>query len=864
MEFLCRLDSKSKKVLLTSFFAFYILAVFLKPFPLDSLPSPANSEKILNRIKYSLEGEWHFRQVGKETWYKAQTPGCVHTDLMDNGLIPDPFYRDNEIKVQWVEKEDWEYRKEFELPEKLLERNHIELVAKGLDTFTQVFLNGEKIAKTDNMFRGWRFDVKPFLKKGKNELKIYFESAVNKEKLLEEKLPYKLPGNSPHVRKAPYHFGWDWGPRLVTCGIWRPVYLEAWDKAFINELEIVQEFKIKDEVTIHIKPGMISDENQKFKIKVSVSGKKQIFTKSLSTFLKRGLNAREIPLKIKNPNLWWPNGLGEQNLYLVKVELFKGNQLLDSESKRIGIRTLVLEQKDDRWGKSFQFVVNRIPFFAKGGNWIPSDSFAPRVTRQKYEKLLRSCAEAKMNMLRVWGGGYYESPEFYDLCDELGLAIWQDFMFACALFPGGGEFLENVKNEADYVIKELRHHPSLALWCGNNECEEGWFHWGWKLQYPAKVWEDYEKIFHQILPDKVKELDPQRAYWPSSPHSEKIGDPRSPDSGDMHYWGIWHGKEPFEEYRKKFHRFFSEFGFQSFPLIETVKKYTLPQEWNIASPVMELHQKHPEGNRLILHYMLDHYRMPKDFESLLWLSEVLQAEGMKIGVEHFRSQMPCIMGSLYWQINDCWPVASWSGMDYYGNWKALHYYAKRFYNPILIAPVAHENNLNVYCLSDLTKPEKADFSWAVYTYDGEILSREKTTIQIGPGQSKIILTKSLEQLKNNFSDDKIYFYCELAQADKILSSNIYHFSKLKRVDLPQPEIKSEVTLQGNNIKIILEAAGFAKNVYLYAPEVKGRFSDNFFDIIPGKKYVLEFHPEGQPGLNQFKSNLHIISLRDSY
>lgn len=845
---------------------FYSLVTFLfsslhffaeGPFIFSEQSSEKNS-----LVRFSLDGEWQFKKAGEEKWHPARVPGCVHTDLLDTGLIPDPFYRDNETKVQWIEKEDWEYRREFDLAGDIVTRGNVELVAKGLDTFAKIFINGEKIAETDNMFRGWRFEIKPFLRAGKNEVRILFESPVKRAKFLEEKLPYTLPGGSPHLRKAPYHFGWDWGPRLVTSGIWRSIGVEAWSGARIEELGIRQDFVEKNKVNLKLEITILADKEESAEIKAVVQGKKKFF-KSEKILLNKGKNSKEISFGIDNPDLWWPAGMGEQNLYRITVELYRKGELGDSLSKRIGIRKLVLEQKDDGWGKSFRFAANGVPFFAKGGNWIPADSFPSRVPRQKYETLLSDCVEAEMNMLRVWGGGVYESSVFYDLCDELGIVVWQDFMFACAMFPGDERFLENVRKEAEYVVKELKHHPCLALWCGNNECEEGWFHWGWKSSLPAEVWEDYEKIFHQILPEAVRAYDPDRAYWPSSPHSEKVGDPRSDKSGDMHYWGIWHGKEPFKEYRKKFHRFMSEFGFQSFPLLETVKTFTLPEDWNITSPVMEHHQKHPEGNRLILQYMLDHYRLPKDFESLLWLSQVLQAEGMKTGVEHFRSRMPRIMGALYWQINDCWPVASWSGTDYFGKWKALHYYARRFYSPVLVAPVDDGKALNVYAISDRLGPVEAELRWAVLAYDGKLAGEGKSSLRLEPGESRIIFSQGLDELRKNYPGEEVFFTCELVEGNKSLSSNIFHFSELKRVSLPQPEIKREVSFDGKKIVVALVSRNFAKDVTLSAPGFKGRFSDNFFDMIPDKRYEVFFLTDGDVNAGLFEEALRIKSLRDS-
>jgi beta-mannosidase len=779
------------------------------------------------------------------------------------GLIPDPFYRDNELRVQWVEKEDWEYRKELKIPANVSSKAHIELVAQGLDTFAMVFLNGQKVGEADNMFRAWRFDIKPFLRAGLNELLIRFDSPVRRAQALEASLPYKLPGGSPHVRKAPYHFGWDWGPRLVTSGIWRPLSIEAWESPRLGEVEITQEFVDRNRFLLRTKTEVLADRGQEVAVKASIQGKKP-FTHSETIRLKPGSNFNEKSFNIINPDLWWPAGMGPQNLTTVRIDLYQRGRLLDTTKKSIGFRTLALEQKDDEWGKSFTFVVNGVPFFAKGGNWIPADSFPPRVSREKYEALLRDCVAANMNMIRVWGGGIYESPDFYDLCDELGLVVWQDFMFACAMFPGSEAFLRSVEAEAERVIRELRHRPALALWCGNNECEEGWFHWGWKDELPASVWTDYEKIFHELLPRLVERLDPGRAYWPSSPHSEKVGDPRSELSGDMHYWGIWHGQEPFSEYRKKFHRFYTEFGFQSFPRLETVETFTLPQDRNIASPVMEQHQKHPEGNRLILLYLLDYYRLPKDFASLLWLSQVLQAEGMKTAVEHFRSQMPRTMGALYWQLDDCWPVASWSSLDYTGGWKALHHYARRFYNPVLIVPVEEEKGLKIYAVSDLDQPLDAELHLGVYTYDGTTVQEGKTPLRLDPRASRLVVGKPLEEVMNGHPREQLYLYCELKKGETTLSSNVLHFSALKRVDLPQPEIRAEVLARDGRLLVRLQTSKFAKDVYLSAAGIQGQFSDNFFDLVPGRSLEVQFIPDEMPGAEEFKAALKIISLKDTY
>ena len=816
------------------------------------------------RTEISLDGSWEFRQAETTDWASAVVPGCVHLDLMRLGLVPDPYDRDNENKVQWVEKEDWEYRKVFEVSPALHQRPHVELVCRGLDTFARLTLNGRPLGETNNMFRVWRFDLKPHLQLGRNELRILFFSPVRKGQSLEKALTYRLPGNAPHVRKAPYHFGWDWGPRLATSGIWRSIRLEAWQGARIESLQVFQDALDPKLASLRLKAEILADSNLSARGELSLLGANgRRLARSLR--LQAGRNTVEFPLRISNPRLWWPAGMGEQPLYTFRLDLRRGNTLLDSSSLRTGLRTLTLEQNADEWGTSFAFKANGLLFFAKGGNWIPADALLPRLSRQKYERLLRDFRVAHMNMVRVWGGGVYESPDFYDLCDELGLVVWQDFMFACQMVPGDREFLENVRAEAAGIITELRHHPSIALWCGNNECEEGWFHWGWKESLPSAVWEDYQKVFDEILPGAVKALDPARPYWPSSPHSLTPGAPRSAESGDMHYWGVWHGREPVDQYQKVFHRFLSEFGFQSFPLLATVKAFARPEDWNVASPVMENHQKNAAGNQLILFYMLDHFRLPKDFESLLWLSQVLQAEGMKLAVEHFRSQRPRIMGALYWPLNDCWPVASWSGIDYFGRWKALQYYARRFFSPCLVAPIARDGRLDVFLISDLQKSLEAQLDWSLRTYGGQVITGQNSKARLEPGTSKVAISKTLEEWKAGLPDEKAYLTFELRGGAEILSSNTYYFSQLKKVALPDPEITFSLETEADGAPAVrLTARRFAKDVYLEAAGLEGRFTDNFFDLWPGKGRVVRFLSDRKINPDDLAQSLKIRSLRDSY
>ncbi|HKO62248.1 MAG TPA: glycoside hydrolase family 2 TIM barrel-domain containing protein, partial [Pyrinomonadaceae bacterium] len=700
----------------------------------------------MHRITIPVQSGWQFREAGKPAWYPATVPGCVHTDLLNNKLIEDPFYRDNEKKVQWIGKTDWEYQTSFDMAPEILARDKIDLIFEGLDTYANVFLNNKALLNTDNMFRTWRVDAKGLLKPGANTLLIRFRSPINEVLPVMARMSYQLPaGNdqgektSPHTRKAPYQYGWDWGPRLVTSGIWRPVYLEAWNKARVADLHLGQKEVTAASAKLTAEVEVVANTSSIATIVLDNLTDKSVAAKRVVN-LTPGLNRVALDFTIALPKLWWPNGLGAQPLYSFKARLLIDGRSIDARTTRTGLRSLELRQERDKTGKSFGFVINGVPVFAKGANWIPADSFPTRISKDKYRQLLKSTRDTNMNMLRVWGGGIYERDDFYELCDEMGILVWQDFMFGCSLYPGDQAFLDNVRQEAIDTVTRLRNHPSIVIWNGNNEIESGWFHWGWKDQLPAKLWDDYLKLFYGVLPEVCSTLDPSRPYWPSSPSSNLEEDNESQKMGDLHYWQVWHASLPFSEYEKQSPRFMSEYGFQSFPQIETVNTYTVPADHDIQSPVMLAHQRHPRGNQLIREYMLREYPEPRDFESFLYVSQVLQAEGMKIGAEHLRRIMPHNMGSLYWQLNDCWPVASWSSIDYTGRWKALQYYARRFYNDILVSSHEANGNIDVFVVTDRAKPVAAQLNLSLLDFEGNRLQSQRRDIEIAPLTSGKYLT----------------------------------------------------------------------------------------------------------------------------
>ncbi len=761
-------------------------------------------------------------------------------------------------------------RATFTVRPEVLARDNIDLVFEGLDTYATVILNNQSLLNTNNMFRTWRVDSKRLLKPGANTLLIRFRSPINEILPAMAKMTYRLPaGNdqgektSPHTRKAPYQYGWDWGPRFVTSGIWRPVYLEAWNKARVEDLHIAQKQVSAVAAKLTAEVEVVANGSLSATIVVDNSTDKSIAAKRVVT-LAPGVNRVTLDFTIARPSLWWPNGLGAHPLYSFKARLLIDGKSIDEETTRTGLRSVELRQERDKSGKSFTFVINGVPVFAKGANWIPADSFPTRISKNKYRQLLQSARDTNMNMLRVWGGGIYERDDFYELCDEMGILVWQDFMFGCSLYPGDQAFLDNVRQEAIDNVKRLRNHPSVVIWNGNNEIESGWFHWGWKDQLPAKLWDDYLKLFYGVLPEVCSSLDPSRPYWPSSPSSNLEDDNESQKMGDLHYWQVWHASLPFSEYEKQFPRFMSEYGFQSFPQLETVNTYTVPADHDIQSPVMMAHQRHPRGNQLIREYMLREYPEPKDFESFLYVSQVLQAEGMKIGAEHLRRIMPHNMGSLYWQLNDCWPVASWSSMDYTGRWKALQYYARRFYSEILVSPQEENGNINIFVVSDGLKPAAAQLKLSLLDFEGKNLWSQQKDIEIAALASKSYLTVPINTLLAGKDGKGVFLFTEVLAGGNTVSSNAHFFHPYKDLALPRPQITTDVVPMRGGFKVTLSADKFARAVYLSSPNHAGFFEDNYFDLIPGKKIEVEFRTGGAIPLNDFRSQLKVRSMADAF
>jgi len=803
-------------------------------------------------ITKEIDSGWSFRQANSEEWLPATVPGSVHTDLLNNGKIEDPFYRLNEHNLQWIDKVNWEYKTTLTIDEKTLIFDRVVLDFKGLDTYADVIINEMQVLSADNMFREWEVDVKNHLKVGKNELRIIFRSPIAEGIKKYDANGFVIPvsGNdlaeigqveggklvSVYTRKAGYHYGWDWGPRFVTSGIWRPVYLKTWNEARIESLQLVQNRVSEKEAnftavfeveSVKENPAILSIEND---------GKKLA---KLKVKLHQGVSTYKVDFKIDDPKLWWSNGLGEAHLYNIKGKVEVAS-LTNEVEHRVGIRTLELVRDKDEKGTSFYFKLNGVPVFMKGANYIPNDMFPARVSDDVYKNVVNTAKISNMNMLRIWGGGIYENDILYDLCDENGILVWQDFMFACAMFPGDEAFLNNVKEEAKDNVKRLRNHPSIALWCGNNEILAAWFGWGWKSKAEAenavdaaKIWKAYTDIFHKILPEAVAQYDPQRSYWDSSP-SSGMGIPADLANGDEHYWGVWWGKDPFSKYATHIARFMSEYGFQSFPEMKTIKKYATPEDYDILSDVMKSHQRSSIGNETIEYYLLQDYKKPKDFESFLYVNHVLQAEGIKFALEGHRRAAPYCMGSLFWQINDVWPVASWSSTDYYQRWKALQYFAKKGFESVLVSPYRNEKKINIDVINDNLRDINAELIVKIIDVNGKEIWTKTDSITIPANSSDTFFSMHEEGLLEDVKTNQQFMVVDLVEDGKIISSNSLFLCPIKEFNLPKPQVKYDISSVKGGFEIALSTDKLAKNLYMTIGDEEGFFSDNYFDLLPGK------------------------------
>ncbi|MDR0442447.1 MAG: glycoside hydrolase family 2 protein [Treponema sp.] len=837
-----------------------------------------------------LDGTWQLSSCGKPV--NAEVPGSVLDTWIKAGHIPDPFYGENEKTITPLFDNNFEYSRTFSVSEELLAEDTIDLVCLGIDTLGEIFINGESVSRVDNMHRSWRFNVKRLLKPGENSIRIVLFSPVDfiTKSFNNGRVRYISTGGMAgqgYLRKAHCQFGWDWGPQLPDAGIWRSIFLEGWS-ARLADVYVIQEHS-NSSVTLRVKVKTAGESRPlKAELRVTPPGNSETLT------VTENINgSAELTLVIEKPELWQPNGLisnkGAQPLYNVEVALLDNDSVLDSWRRRIGLRTLTYSAEKDQWGREFAMTVNGIKVFSMGADYIPEDSCFPRINKERTRRLLEDCVKANFNSIRVWGGGYYPDDYFYDICDELGLVVWQDFMFACNIYELTDDFAETVAEEIRRNVIRIRHHPCLGLWCGNNEMEIAWFDWPGVCSHHPALKADYIKLFEGLIPNVLKETDPQTFYWPSSPSSGGSFDaPNDFDRGDVHYWEVWHGQKPFKDYRKYFFRYCSEFGFQSLPDIETIQSFAKPEDLNLFSPVMEAHQRNPGGNGKILFYISETYRYPKDFASLVYISQVLQLESIQTGVDHWRRNRGRCMGAIYWQLNDCWPVTSWASIDYYGRWKALHYGARRFFAPLRATVFIDETEpakpgsltgslrrtARVFVHNDTVKSAEGILSLFLKDRDFNILAEETINVKLPALSAGEVMVRDYRDIINTVELERSCFVTVQLKIngvpvssettyEEIVSNETALFVPPKHFSFNRPNYSvdvsdsSETDVSVDHFTITVKADTFCRFARV---KIKGEdpvFSDNYFDIT-GKEGV-----EIQAAKNELKKNYTAQTLKAS-
>ena len=842
----------------------------------------------------SLDGRWTLSTgshvdvacpVLPDEGIPAEVPGTVHTDLLAAGRIPDPYVRDQEQQQTWVGRTDWVYRRSFHITPEFLKKDRVELVCEGLDALATLTINGTRVAQTENAFIAHTFDAAPFLSPGENQIEVAFRAPVSAARESQDRRFFwhtgidqeRLSGGN-HLRKSQCNFGWDWGPQCATCGIWRSMIVRSFDVASINDVHVRQVELSEESATVHV-TAHASSYGETIPAALSVTlrlGGDIVAAGSASctadSEADESLVLAGLSLHVAEPRLWWPNGMGDQPLYELVCDLIdESGDLLDRVVRYVGLRTIRLVRDNDEWGQQFAFEVNGIPVFIKGANWIPADTFPTRLADEQYIHLLDSAVSANMNMLRVWGGGIYESDQFYSLCDERGILVWQDFMFACSAYPADSDdFVDSVVQEISYNIRRLRSHPCIALWCGNNEMEQihGCISTGSQLDaLGAMSRESYTQLFDVRLADLVRRFDPERPYWPSSPHTpgEKRADANDPRSGDAHLWMVWHGRQPFEAYRESGHRFISEFGFQSFPEPQAVAKFAEPEERNITSRIMEYHQRSPIGNDAIIQYLLSWFRLPVGDDMVLWTSQILQGIAVTSGVEHWRRSIPRTMGTLYWQLNDCWPGPSWSSIDWEGRWKALHYMIRNAYAPFLLSAVEDQDDgtVTLFVTSDVGERKWLSLSWRLWTVDGELISLGVEEVDSRVRSTTEVITLDFSEQIEQLGAENVLFYARLFDGDSECSSSVTTFVRPKHLELKDPGI--DVTLldaDAGHFQLVADRPA----LWVWG-EAIGRditYSDRFFHLEPDVPHIVTLGRQGNEDVSWKRKDFVVYSLRDTY
>ena len=804
-------------------------------------------------MKKSLNGVWKFKSADGSQWRNAEVPGCNFLDLMKNGDIPDPFVGLNEDKVQWVGEKDWEYKRTFEVSADELKCDDVLLNCKMLDTVCDVYINDRLLFSGKNCFTGYSKSVRDFVSAGENEIKILFHSPVNYVKDKYKKSPTPINSNGQngivHIRKPQCHFGWDWGPVLPCSGITKDIELEFVSVGKIEYLKVRQQLE-GNTATVSASADIIGYGDCHCKITLICPDGKEL-----------SQNADTAEFTVENPQLWWTrelSGKDRQPLYTVKAELVKNGEVIDSVQKKIGIRAIELNRQRDKYGRNFQFVLNGVPLFIKGANYIPPDSFITRFGEKEMNYFLDAVQFSNMNMLRIWGGGYYESDEFYNACDERGILIWQDFQFACQAYPFfDEEFLDEVKKEVEYNVKRLCHHPSLAVWNGNNEIED--MHMAWVHMTKYVDWT--ERFFYNILEGEIRKYDDSTPYTPGSPigisHNKGVG---ADNVGDTHLWGVWHGLQPMNYYRKRMTRFCSEFGFESLPDIKAIEKYATPEDYNLSGKVFTAHQKCANGNDKMIYYIASRFNLPVRFEDYIYLSQVTQLECIADATEHWRRNKGRCNGSMYWQFNDCWGVCSWSSIDYYGNYKALQYGARHFNAPLSVSVENTEEYIKIFALNDFNEAKSVEVSCEIFDFEQGTLEESSKRLEIPAVENKVVFDYSVGSLKEKYDLSKTGMAVRIFENGNPIQQKTVLFDKEKKLKLPKARLKTKVYIEENQLRIVIRSDKFARLVKAESSISSMPFSDNFFDILPNEEKEITIASDGSVSLKELAQSISVYSL----
>ena len=823
-------------------------------------------------LHQTLNGNWKMREVAESGWLESKIPGSVMSALLANDLIGDPFWRDNEYKARELFRKDYEFEREFIVSKELYDNDKIELHCYGLDTLAEIYVNDVLLAETNNMHRTWKFECKSLLNSGDNQIKIIFRAPITYIESMKpeegKEINYIASGameGNQYLRKAHCMFGWDWGAQIPDAGIWRDIELVGYSDGKIEEVEILQKHE-KASVKLVINTTLEVLTKGTFILEYTLTTPEGTVTE----YRREAYSGRiSYSITLEKPQLWWPNGYGEQPLYHLTVAMVKSDKISDKKEYTLGLRTLTISQEKDQWGSEFAFKVNGIKIFAKGADYIPEDTVYSNITEDRIAYLIDSCVRANYNCLRIWGGGYYPSDTFYQLCDQYGIIVWQDLMYACNVYDLTKEFEENIIEETKDNVRRLRHHASLGLWCGNNEIESAWDHWADFQNHSEKLRADYIKQFEYILPRAVEETDNQTFYWPSSPSSSGCFDhPDDENRGDTHYWAVWHGQMPFEDYRNHFFRFCSEFGFQSFPSIKTVNSYTEEADRNIFSKIMESHQKNGAANGKMLYYLSENFLYPKDFTDLLYVTQILQGIAIKFGVEHWRRNRGHCMGALYWQLNDSWPVASWASIDYYGRWKALHYMAKNFYAPLAGSLARTANVIETHLQNETLTDMKCTVTVSLKLMDFTIIHTETIELTIPALSAVQVAKKDYSELIAG-KEDKVFVEAVILDEYDNCSTEVEIFIPFKHLMLEQPSVTFIVAEEDERYLISLKAERLACFVELDFAESDAIFSDNYFYLSGNEPKTVELRKADIRGeeikdAKELEGKLLVRNLRDTY